>query len=527
MNVTELLADLSRRGMKLWVEEGKLRYRAPKGVLTPALLEALAEHKAEILSSLERTPAPHAASVALSHGQQALWFLHQLKPESPSFNICFAARVRSAVETAALKRALQALVDRHDILRTTFRNDAAGPIQDVRPHVEASFETLDASALSREELDGQVLATYQRPFDLQRGPIIRLHLFTISPEDHVLLLVSHHIAIDGWSMIVLLNELRALYAAERVGQPAQLPPARQYADYVRWQTAMLAGPEGERQQTYWVGRLAGDLRRINLPTRRSLSAADRFSGGSYSFHFPEEAIEGIKSLALAEKATMYMALLAAFQLLLYKYSGQDDVLVGSPSSGRTRGEFAGTLGLFSNRVLMRAALSEDLSFRAFLGQVRQTVFSALEHQDFPFALLTKLLRANHGPGKEALYQVTFNYLKPLRSRELLELVAGVENTRVEFGGLTLEPYALTQQEGQVELSLNVIESGGQFSGAFRYNAELFEGATISAMAAHLQNLLRSIAAHPEDTLAQLSLLSAAEEERMMVTWNTTAGAEQG
>ena len=470
----------------------------------------------------ERASQPDA-SYPLSQSQLSMWFLHRLDPESAAYNTGFAARIRSTVNIPALRRSLQSLLDRHSALRMRFIEVSGKPVQRLQAHRELPFEHVDASAWTSDELDRRVHAAYRRSFDLENGPLLRAHLFSRSAAEHVLLLTIHHIACDGWSFWILIDELFVLYKAESSGISASLPQLTvQHTDFVDWQLRMLAGPEGERMWKYWQTKLTGRLPILNLPTDRPRPPRQTFNGASRCFKIPEKAAQALKSMASNEGATLYMALLAAYDLLLHRYAGQDDILIGSPTTGRSRAEFAGVVGDFINMVVLRQDLSGNPPFKDFLGKVRRTVLESLEHQDYPFPRLVERLGVPRDPSTMPVFQSIFIFQKAQRFSEFLEVFdSGETDAHVEIGGLTLESFPLGQEEGQFDLSLEMMEVRGSLLGKLKYNTDLFEAETIERMAGHFQTLLEGIVVDPSRRLSELPLLTAAEREQMLVEWNKT------
>ena len=270
------------------------------------------------------------------------------------YNVSFAARIASELDVPALRRSFQALVDRHPSLRTTFSVRSGKPAQRIHQGAKVQFEEIDASAWSRDEMEPRLADEAHRPFDLEQGPLLRVKVFKRSAQEYFLLLVVHHIVIDFWSLAILLNELGALYPAEAAGKRAALPPLDvQYSDYVRWQSEMLAGAEGERLWAYWQKQLAGQLPVLDLPTDRPRQPIQTHRGGSYDFILNDELSMRLKAFAKAQGATLYVVMLAAFQAMLHHLTGQDDLVVGSPVIGRSRAEFEGIVGLFTNPVFLR------------------------------------------------------------------------------------------------------------------------------------------------------------------------------
>ncbi|WP_218080278.1 non-ribosomal peptide synthetase [Anthocerotibacter panamensis] len=506
MNLSQLLSTLAALRVELWMEGEHLRYRAPKATLTPGLLAALRHHKAEICDVLQ-APTIHP----LTYGQRALWFLHQLNPTSASYNVALSVRICSGVEPQALRQVFQDLVTRHAALRTVFPVQDGEPVQRVQPVQELSWRTVDAHPTALYE---QVMAAYSQPFDLEAGPLLRVDLFTQSQEEHVLLVTLHHIVSDAWSLWLLLEEVRHLYPARVSGQDVTLtPPATPYSAFGHWQTQLLANPDTERLWDYWRTHLAGDLPQLWPPRH---GAVPELGGQTEGFRLTEALTLQLNALARKEGATLYMTLLAAFQVLLARYSGQEDILVGSPTTGRNQEAFARVIGYFVNPVVLRAQVRGDEPFTAFLGQVRATVLAALAHQDYPFALLVQRLQKDHD--RTALFQASFNLQKPMGEMAMLFLPDG---NRLEWGGLALEPYPIPQQEGQFDLTLEMVEARGTLYGVFKYNADLFDREQIIQLTQHFQNLLAAIVHAPNRPLAHHDVLSPTERHQLLVCYNDT------
>jgi hypothetical protein len=369
----------------------------------------------------------------LSRGQQALWFLHRLAPESAAYNIAGAVRIAGSVDADVLRQSFQALVDRHPSLRTTYHELNGKPVQRVHAHAAVSFHEEVAASWSRAELDQRLEQEAQVPFDLETGPPFRVSLFRLSPTEHVLLLVVHHIVTDFWSLAVLVHELGLLYRGQT---PAPLP--LQYADYVTRQEQMLNSPEGERLWTYWQKQLAGELPVVDLPTDRPRPAVQTFNGASHAFKIDSSLTEKLKAVARDHGATLYMLLLASFQMLLHRYTGQEDILVGSPAAGRDRADLAGLVGYFVNPLVLRADFSGNPTLGRFLDQVRRTVLDAYRHQDYPFAVLVEKLQPDRDPARSPLFQVMFTFHQShLRDENLALFALGEAGVRMNAGGLEL------------------------------------------------------------------------------------------
>jgi amino acid adenylation domain-containing protein/thioester reductase-like protein len=450
----------------------------------------------------------------LTHNQQAMWLLDQFMPPGVSFNVAGAVRLRGELDRAALRRAFEGLMERHAVLRTTFHIIEGQPVQQVHAHLLLPLEEEEAVDWAEEALQFRLEEHAFRSFDLERGPAFRAVLFRRSAEETVALVAVHHIVTDFWSMTLLASEIMALYAAEKAGLSPTLQPLRtSYTDFARWRNESLAGPEGERHWEYWRGRLAGELPVLNLPTDRPRQPMQTYRGETLHLHIGPELTQSLKALAATQGATLYMALLAAFQTLLHRYSGQADILVGSAMAGRTHPDLAGLMGYFVNPVGMRADFSIDLSFNALLEQVRQTVLEALDHQDYPPALLAERLHIVHrDASRPPLFETTFIYEKAHVEGVggLNSLALGIPGAWIEIGGLTLESMSLLRQPSQFDLTLMMAETGEGLSAAFIYNPDLFDAATISRFARHYQTLLDGITASPERPLSAIPLLSEAE-----------------
>ncbi|HZH99277.1 MAG TPA: condensation domain-containing protein, partial [Fimbriimonadaceae bacterium] len=369
MKAPALLLELLRNGTQLWVEGDELCLRAAKGTITPALREQLSQHKPEVIALLEQR-ARHALP---SFSQQRMWLLDQLEPDTPTYNISNAVRLAGRLNVESLGRSLKEIVSRHEALRTTFAAVDGEPVQVISPVTDVDLPIDDLTTLPEAEREDEAKRRARqearRPFDLERGPLFRAKLLRLGEEEHLLLLTMHHVVSDGWSMGVLWRELGALYGAFSEGKPsplAELPI--QYADYALWQRQWLTGEVLDSQLTYWKERLA-ELSPLELPTDRPRSAAQTHRGASQELVLSESLTEALRDLARREGATLFMVLLGAFQVLLSRYAGQEDVAIGTPIAGRTRAETEGLIGFFLNTLVMRTDLSGDPTFREVLSRV--------------------------------------------------------------------------------------------------------------------------------------------------------------
>ena len=353
------------------------------------------QQKRELLKQLLRQRESSDQQVfPLSQGQQSLWFIHQLAPDSPAYNFVYAARLQTEVDAAALQRACQRLVDQHPALRTTYETRDGQAVQRVHPHQAFHLAVSDATADSPDQILERLRAEADQPFDLRHGPVLRASLLRRGPEDYVMSLVAHHIAADLWSMDVLVRQLGVLYAAEILGESLDVSDSRaSYADYVAWEKDLLASARGEKLWKYWRKKLGGELPVLNLPTDRPRPPVQTYQGDSHSWQLDADTAERIKALARDEQATLFTTLLAAFQAFLYRYSGQHDVLVGTTTASRGRAEWDNVVGYFLNQLVIRGDLVGQPTFRQFLTQSRQRVLEALDHQEYPFQQIVERLSA--------------------------------------------------------------------------------------------------------------------------------------
>jgi len=457
------------------------------------------------------TFGPEEAEVsALSFAQRRLWFLEQLAP-GPSYVLTRAYRISGPLDVTALERALSALVARHETLRTTFEIRDGDAVQAVGPPSPVPIPVVDASASSETERRGRADAWIQaegvRPFDLARGPLLRAGLMRFGPSDHVLMLVLHHIVTDGWSMGVLAREVGALYGEFTGGDAAALQelPVR-YRDFAEWQREWLQKEVLPRQLPYWRERLA-DPPILSLPADHTRPSPPTFGGVAHRRRFPTGLTAALKQLARAEGGTLYMALLAAFQVLLMRYSGQEDIAVGSPIASRVRPELEGLIGFFANTLVLRSDLSGDPTFRELLRRVREVAIGAYTHQDVPFEKLVEELQPDRDALHNPLFQVLFGF--------------NTGSGSVSLPGLVVTPLEIENRFSRFDLEVLIHESNGILDALWIGSADLFEKTTVGRMASHFERLLESIVDRPEAKLSELDILPAAERRRVVEEWNRT------
>jgi amino acid adenylation domain-containing protein len=490
------------------------------------LVDRLLARLEDSLSNRQRLTSPDSKQTEvfpLSPGQEALWFLYRMAPENTAYNVSFAARIVSDLNEDALRGAFQVLSDRHSALRTNFMTIAGQPVQRVHRQMKLDFHVSDASDRSDENFRWLLQDDSKRPFDLEIDRLMRVRLYRRGPH-HVLLLVAHHIVVDFWSLVILLNEFCTAYGALAAGLPVRLPPQDcQFADYVRRQSEKLTGEAGELLAKYWQDQLASAPTKLELPVGNPGS----FAAGTRStqrYYWDEKFTGQLKKLAKSQEVTLYMLLLAAFQTLLYRYSGQEDFLVGTSVAGRNQSQFAGLVGYFANQLVLRSRLSGNTRFSSLLEQTKQTVLGALAHQEYPFSLLVERLQPvrdlNHSP----LVQVMFVLEKPQHFPELASFMSRGSGASMDLGELTLEYLDLDQGRTQFDLSVMLIPGDESVCVSWDYNPELFDAGTIRRMSGHFENLLKAIAEDPSQRIATFPLLSTTEREQLLLTWNQTEEA---
>ena len=482
--------------------------------LSPRKRELL-ERKLRERSALQAKSIPRRAereTGPLSFAQQRLWFLDQLAPGNPFYNISSAYRIRGVLDREVLRRAVAAVVARHESLRTTFAVVEGRPVQQIAAEQHVQLLVVDISDAVEAERDARarswIAAEARRPFDLADGPLLRTGLLRLSEQEHVLLLTVHHVVSDGWSMGILVKELAAFYEEFSCRRRAALPELPiQYADFARWQRESLSGEVLEKQLAYWRKQLA-DLPVLELPTDRARSFEQTFRGAHHRTVFPESLTEALKELSRRENATLYMTLLAAFQALLLRYTEQEDVVVGSPIANRTRREIEGLIGFFVNTLVMRTNLSGDPSFRELLGRVREVALQAYAHQDVPFEKLVEELQPARDLGQNPLFQVIF-------------AVQNAPTAKLNLPGLVLNGFGVESQTTRFDLEVYLWESEGRLNGSFIYSTDLFDASTIERMSRHFRVLLEGVVADPDRGVWELPLLPDAERRQVLVEWNET------
>jgi amino acid adenylation domain-containing protein len=460
----------------------------------------------------------------LSYNQRSLWFLARLAPESAAYHIGRAVRLRGALDVAALRQAVQQLADRHAALRTTFVHREGQVAQRVHRHLDCPV-TVRAIPVdwSEEALLAHLRLEARRPFDLEASAPFRLQVWTRSSTESVLLVCAHHVLLDLWSLELMLREIQQRYDAAVSGREASFPPVTaDYVDYVRWQRELLAAPEGERQRRYWLDALHEPPLPLNLPSDRPRPAVQQYRGGSHHFHLDAALSRDLGALAGACGTTIATLLLAAFQLLLLRISGQTEVSVGVPSSGRSHANFTGTLGYCVNPLVCRARLAGDEPFTAWLARVHRTMTDATAHQDYPFALLVEQLHLERDPSRSPLFQAMFVWQRAQGpgADGVNALALNLPGAALRLIGLPADILPLEPETAQFDLRLMMATVEGRLAGWLEYNSDLFK--TAAQHVRGLETILRGIASNPATAILDVPLLSEAERQQIVYGWNETA-----
>lgn len=455
-----------------------------------------------------------------SFAQKRLWFLSQLEPDSASYNTALAVRLRGALNREATVSSLNEIVRRHEVLRTTFDEVDGELVQVIAADRPIDLPVVDFSLKSPSQREALAAAAAQaearRPFDLRGGPVMRVRLLKLRPQEHILVLTLHHIVCDGWSSQILAREFGALYEAFDAGLPSSLPPLPiQYADYAVWQRGWLQGSVIEERLAYWKEKLKGKLPVLDLPSDRPRQVIQSDRGARFPFSVSRDLVDRLHTLSRTQGATLFMTLLAAFQVLLMRYSGLDDFCLGTPVANRPKRETETLIGFFANTLVLRANLSGNPTFTDLLARVQETVLGAQAHQDLPFEQLVDALQPVRALSHTPLFQVMFA-LQTSLARSLAITSLEVRAMELDAGG------------AKFDLSLDMTEDETGLDCAFEYNQDLFDQVTVARMASHLKRLLEGIVDNPQDRLHELPMLTEKERRKILTEWNdTAAGTTEG
>ncbi|MGD9161545.1 MAG: condensation domain-containing protein, partial [Desulfobacteraceae bacterium] len=522
-DLENILLEIRGLGIKLFIRDGKLRYEAPKGTLTKETKSQLHDNKDEIIQYLRKTKkevsfvgglitsVSRDSNLPLSFAQQRLWFIDQLgEKASQAYYILFSFKIIGALNRSALCDALDRIVERHEVLRTTFDLADGMPVQKVGPaQIGFALEENDISDRSEIEVRNIIEKEVSEPFDISAGPLIRGQLLKKTEEEHIFLLTMHHIVSDGWSMGIFMNELSALYQAFDHGNPDPLSELSiQYADYALWQRNWFKDEILEEQLNYWRTNLSGAPELLELPADKPRPAVQDYSGASIGIHFDIDLTRGLKEFSRRHGATMFMSLMTGWAILLSRLSGQEDLVVGTPVANRTRPEIEPLIGFFVNTLVLRFDLSDAPTISELMESVREATLSAQKHQDLPFEQLVEELQPERSLSYSPLFQVIFAW----------------QNTplgRMDMEWLTFELIDSHQATAQFDLSLSLQELGDEIVGSLNYATALFEKDSIERYIEYFKTLLQSMVRNDNQRIYQLELLSSTELNQVLYDWNDT------
>ncbi|WP_263360098.1 non-ribosomal peptide synthetase [Acidicapsa ligni] len=520
-SLIEFLSDTRSLGITLGITEDRLVCNAPKGVVTAEIRQELADRKADILAFLRQTqrttaselPSNPSAELPLSHSQQRLWFFTQLDPDNPVYNVVISIWLNGQLNREALERSLRSIVERHDSLRTGFYGRNGQPFAQIKDISSWKLSNIDLTHLNEEEAKSEAgrLARIaaREPFRLDHPPLFRASLFQVSSQRALLVVAMHHIVSDGWSLGILSQELTQLYAAFVSGQPSPLAtPSFQFQDYVRWEQE--AGRKAaDRQLPFWLERLSGELPVLELPCDRPRPAIQTFNGNRIAINIEEPLAQQLRELSRVTGTTVFMIFLAAFQTLLYRYTGVEDILVGSSTSNRPRQEFTTQVGFFVNNLVLRGDLSGNPTFTELLKRIQETATSAFAHQNVPFERLVEALHPERALSHNPLVQAMFNF-------------QNLPMPELHFAALTAEIADIDPGIARADLNLEIWPRPQGYRCDFEYSTDLFDEITIRQMQRHFVRIIEAAVANPMCHIGMLPLLSDFEDQQLIEDWNNTA-----
>ncbi|MFG0287508.1 MAG: amino acid adenylation domain-containing protein [Rhodopirellula sp. JB044] len=524
MTAEKLYQQLLDRRVELWCQGKMLRFRAPDNALDPETMTLLRRFKKDLIKIIQRETAPKPDECRFEPttvGQQALYFLHLSAPYSPAYNVASACRICSPVDPASIKTSIDLLVERHESLRTTMEMKSGKLLRKIHQNSAADFASIEMLGASEEEISSRVKAEYQRPFDLEAGPLLRVRLIRLSDDEQILLIVLHHIVFDAWSLWIFQDELFQLLTQVTGGEIAKLqsPPAT-FSEFVNEQRNWVESSEGEKDWLYWEDELAGPLPTLDLASDFRRPARAEFRGATLNFQIPEELSSGLRELAKTLRLTPFALTLSIFKTLLHRIANQNDVIVGTTTSGRSRSEFNHVIGYFVNSLAIRSDSSDDPTFADFATNVKSKVLGAIKHQGYPFAsIVDRIGRKRNGSGNP-IFNVMFGLQKP-RFCEAATLL-GDQSAEVELAGLRVRPYNMRQQEGQCDLTMELFETEQLFVGTLKYDTDLYTEQTARRVADQFVHLCGQVVRDPSKRLSQYDLVSESERDEILALSSSAA-----
>lgn len=525
MKISECLSQVKAAGIELWTDGERLFYHSPNGALTPALVRELSSCRLELIASLCRPeetdqltlpplePVRRSGGLPLSFEQQRLWITQQMEPRNPFYNVVVGVFFSGDLVPEGLDHALNQVVARHEALRTTFVAGSAEPLQVIADELELTLDARDLSNISKSAQEVRLLGLAKelgrRPFDLARGPLMRASLFRLAERESVLVLVIHQIICDGRSIGILFREIGVFYQSYVTGDQSRLEALKvQYADYAVWRRNRLQGDLLEQGLKYWKRQLANLPNTLELAADRVRSARQTYAGATQSLKLNQSFTQQLKQLSRQERVTLQMTLLAAFKVLLSRYSGRKDILIGVPTANRERSEIEGLIGYFSNTLVIRTDMSGNPTFRQVMKKVKQTTIAAFEHEEVPFEKVVEGLNVEREVSQSPIFQVMMVMLNAPR----LEMeTCGMKMRQIEFETETTKH----------DLTLIISETDGTLTAKMEYSTQLYDAETIGRMLQHLEEVLKGAVANPDWRINDMPLMTTAELHQILLDWNKT------
>lgn len=461
----------------------------------------------------------------LTEGQKALWFLHQLAPDSPAYNLVYSGKISPQIDIEMMKEAFMGLYSRHPMLDVTFHTVDGSPIQRTHKGRTIDFREHDVTSLTDDEIKSLLIEHANKPFNLEKGPVVRLELFKTSDNSHITLLCMHHIVSDAWSVTLFMNDLIESYFSRKLGkEPEWEEVEAQYHDFVRWEQAHLEGDSGDRMLEYWKGQLADAPLILDLPTDRPRPPVQTFNGAAYGFKLDEQLTKQVIDLSQQQNATLFTTLLSGFEILLHRYCNQEDLIVGVPLAGRNQPELHDLIGYFINPVAVRSQVDDDPTFNDYVSRNSESVVGALENQHYPLAKLVDQLKVPRDPSRSPVFQVSFSMEKipGLDGGDAAVFMIGQGGHKIHVGDITVETVDLTLRQAQFEITLVVEEADGILYGCWQYNSDLFDESTIAYLNKLYAQVLSQVSENPELHISEINLLSEDDQKRIVGDWNDTA-----
>jgi len=519
--IVSVLNQLAEEKLEFWLQGESLKYRGNAEALTPDILDFLKSNKEAIIEHIQSGEYASNSS-DLSVGQKALWFIQKSYPECTAYNVGQAYSLPERTNIAILRESIEILSARHPILRTRFFMKEGKIIQQVQGYLPPSFTVYQAHDLSDEDLRVKLEEVYNKPFSLDGEPLVRTALFVRKGRKPVLMFNIHHIICDGFSFFILIRDLQKIYSSITNERPLpNLETSLQYTDFVQWEKEYLDSDSAKKALSYWSEKLSGWTSPLNITTDYPRPVTQTFNGNAATLDLGKDLSEKIHNFSKTHNVTPFVFLLSAYHILLNRYSGQERILVGSPTMGRSDDCFYSVAGYFVNPVVLEANFCKDLSFLDLLHQVSQDVHQSLAAQSLPFSYIVDKLGIPRDPGRSPLFQVMFSLQKKFNNQEDLDFLLGEEDQKVYRRDLPTENFDFTQEAGQFELTLELQDTGDSFFGEFKYNSDLFAESTIQRMCEQFKVLIESILGSPESTVSGLNILPQAEYDVLIKDWNDT------